>query len=86
MELQCWLLAKSYVLFFVCFDSSLFDLFDASTDFDDSVFNLFDAYAVFDDSVFNLFDAYTVFDDSVFNLFDAYAVGVNLSTKLTFLF
>ncbi len=72
MELQCWLLAKSYVLFFVCFDSSLFDLFDA--------------YAVFDDSVFNLFDAYTVFDDSVFNLFDAYAVGVNLSTKLTFLF
>jgi hypothetical protein len=66
------LLAKSYVLFFVCFDSSLFDLFDA--------------YAVFDDSVFNLFDAYTVFDDSVFNLFDAYAVGVNLSTKLTFLF
>ncbi len=66
------MLAKSYVLFFVCFDSSLFDLFDA--------------YAVFDDSVFNLFDAYTVFDDSVFNLFDAYAVGVNLSTKLTFLF
>jgi hypothetical protein len=51
LELQCWLLAKSYVLIFVCFDSSIFDLFDVSTDFDDSVFNLFDAYTVFDDSV-----------------------------------
>lgn len=50
--------SKVLCLLFVCFDSSIFDLFDVSTDF----------------------------DDSVFNLFDAYAVGVNLSTKLTFLF
>ncbi len=78
--------SKVLCFFFVCFESSIFDLFDVSTDFDDSIFNLFDAYTVFDDSVFNLFDAYTVFDDSVVNLFDAYAVGVKLSIKLTFLF